>query len=107
MKMFKLYNVLLENKNYGFFSNKSGIPDFDAILFGNQELIPKKYHNWNAEIEWMSPEEYLKECAKLQNTTYKEQFRYILSSNVKQIMDKIDRVMRDGYVEEEKIKRQL
>ena len=76
---------LQNNSSYGYFKNKTNIPDFDAILFNQLSNLPKKYHDWYAEIKFLSAEEYIYECAKLQDTTYQDQFKYIDKSNVEDI----------------------
>lgn len=80
------------NSSYGYFKNKTNIPDFDAILFNQLSNLPKKYHDWYAEIKFLSAEEYIYECAKLQDTSYQDQFKYINKSNVEDIKEN----MRNG-----------
>lgn len=92
----KSLNESLENlnkdNNYGFFKPVSSIPDYDKVLFGKNNELPKKYEFWDAEIKWMSKDEYLMECSRLQNTSYSDQFKYIVGWKVQQIMEK----MKDG-----------
>ena len=83
---------LENNSSYGYFKNKTNIPDFDAILFNQLSNLPKKYHDWFGEIKFLSAEDYIYECAKLQDTTYQDQFKYIDKSNV----DDIKENMRNG-----------
>lgn len=78
-------NESLVNNNYGFFKEKTEIPDYDSILYGRLHQIPKKYEGWQAEIEWMSPEKYFSECAKLQGTSYSSQFDFIVDEKVQGI----------------------
>jgi hypothetical protein len=80
------------NSSYGYFKNKTNIPDFDAILFNQLSNLPEKYHDWYGEIKFLSPEEYLNECARLQDTSYQDQLKYINKSNV----DDIKENMRNG-----------
>jgi len=80
------------NSSYGYFKNKTNIPDFDSILFNQLSNLPQKYHDWYGEIKFLSPEEYINECAKLQDTSYQDQFKYINKSNV----DDIKENMRNG-----------
>jgi hypothetical protein len=75
------------NSSYGFFKNKTNIPDFDAILFNQLSNLPQKYHDWYGEIKFLSPEEYINECAKLQDTSYQDQFKYIDKSNLDDIKE--------------------
>lgn len=83
---------LNEGNSYGFFKTVSSIPDYDKVLFGKNNELPKKYEFWDAEIKWMSKDEYLVECSRLQNTSYSDQFKYIVDWKVQQIMEK----MKDG-----------
>jgi hypothetical protein len=83
---------LNEDNSYGFFKTVSSIPDYDNVLFGKNNELPKKYEFWDAEIKWMSKDEYLVECSRLQNTSYSDQFKYIVDWKVQQIMEK----MKDG-----------
>jgi hypothetical protein len=76
---------LLESESFGFFKDRSSIPDYDAILFGKQDELPQKYAGWMGEIELMSKEDYFKECARLQNTSYSDQFKYIIPDKVEKI----------------------
>lgn len=89
----KSLNESLENlnkdNNYGFFKPVSSIPDYDKVLFGKNNELPKKYEFWGAEIKWMSKDEYLMECSRLQNTSYSDQFKYIVDWKVQQIMEKM------------------
>ena len=80
------------NSSYGYFKNKTNIPDFDSILFNQLSNLPKKYHDWYSEIKFLSVEEYIYECAKLQDTSYQDQFKYIDKSNVNDIKQN----MRNG-----------
>jgi len=80
------------NSSYGYFKNKTNIPDFDAILFNQLSNLPKKYHDWYGEIKFLSPKEYINECARLQDTSYQDQLKYINKSNV----DDIKENMRNG-----------
>lgn len=76
---------LFESENENFFKDRAGIPDYDAILFGKRGELPEKYADWVAEIEWMSKEDYYRECARLQNTGYNDQFKYLIPDKVKKI----------------------
>lgn len=87
MKKFKLtesqYNrlkktLLSENK---YFLDKTTISDYDALINGDE--LPNKYNNYNAEIIYMSPEEYMRKVADIQGTTYEGQSRYVNSDKVK------------------------
>jgi hypothetical protein len=80
------------DSSYGFFKNKTNIPDFDSILFNQLSNLPQKYHDWYGEIKFLSPEEYINECARLQDTSYQDQFKYINKSNV----DDIKENMKNG-----------
>jgi hypothetical protein len=80
------------NSPYGYFKNKTNIHDFDAILFNQLSNLPKKYDDWWGEVKFLSPEEYINECARLQDTSYQDQFKYIDKSNVNDIKEN----MRNG-----------
>lgn len=80
---------LNEDNSYGFFKTVSSIPDYDKVLFGKNNELPKKYEHWEGEIKWMTKEKYLQECSKLQNTSYSDQFRYIIDWKVQRIMEKM------------------
>ena len=75
------------NSSYGFFKNKTSIPYFDSILSNQLSNLPEKYHNWFGEIKFLSAEEYINECAKLQGTSYQQQFKFILKSKVEDIKE--------------------
>jgi hypothetical protein len=75
------------NSSYGFFKNKTNIPYFDYILSNQLSNLPEKYHNWFGEIKFLSAEEYINECAKLQGTSYQQQFKFILKSKVEDIKE--------------------
>jgi len=79
-------------KNYGYFKEKSLVPDYDKILFGKVNELPKKYMDWFAEIKWMTKEQYLMECSKIQNTSYSDQFRYIIENKTQKILE----MMKNG-----------
>lgn len=79
--------MIFESESWGFFKDRTRIPDYDAILFGKQDELPKKYADWVGEIEWMTKEEYFKECARIQNTSYSDQFKYVIPEKVKSIQN--------------------
>lgn len=91
MKIFEIYNQLLESENYGYFKDRAGIHDYDAVLFGKQDELPKKYADWYGEIKFMTKEEYFRECARLQNTSYNDQFKYVVPDKVKKIMENMSK----------------
>ena len=80
---------LNEDNSYGFFKTVSSIPDYDKVLFGKNNELPKKYEYWEGEIKWMTKEKYLEECSKLQNTSYSDQLRYVIDKKVYPIMEKM------------------
>jgi hypothetical protein len=93
--MLKLIKQIIKeelNSSYGYFKNKTNIHDFDAILFNQLSKLPEKYHDWYGEIKFLTLEEYINECARLQGTSYQDQFKYINKSNV----DDIKQNMRNG-----------
>jgi hypothetical protein len=78
---------LNENKSYGFFKTTSSIPDYEKVLAGKNSELPNKYKHWKGEVQWMTKEEYLRECARIQNTSYSDQFRYIIEKKTRVILD--------------------
>lgn len=82
--------LLLESKDYGYFKDRTTVPDYDAILFNKTDELPKMYMNWTGEVKFMTLEEYINECAKLQGTSYEEQFKYINDANVSKIQKNMD-----------------
>lgn len=81
-----IYEELLrESIDYGYFKDKSNIPDYDAILFGLNNRLPKKYDKWVGEIKFMSGEEYFRECAKIAGTDVYSQKEPLLIGNINKI----------------------
>lgn len=81
-----IYEELLrESIDYGYFKDRSNIPDYDAILFGLNNRLPKKYDNWVGEIKFMSGEEYFRECAKIAGTDVYSQKEPLLIGNINEI----------------------
>ena len=66
-------NEMSESNDYGYFKNE----------------LPPKYNGWEASLKMMSKEEYLQKCAKLQETSYIEQYGYIVPEQVKNIENKM------------------
>jgi len=81
-----LRESLLENTN-GFIKNDIDIPDYKDLMLGKYDSLPSKYSNYKAEVKYMTSEEYLREVAKMQNTSYEEQLKIIHTPNVKKIMN--------------------
>jgi len=81
---------LNEDNSYGFFKTVSSIPDYDKVLFGKNNELPKKYEYWDGEIKWMTKEKYLEECSKLQKTSYSDQLRYVIDKKVQRIMEEMN-----------------
>lgn len=83
-------NEMHESNDYGYFKDKSNIHDYDAILFGYfKNELPPKYNGWEASLKMMSKEEYLQKCAKLQETSYSDQYGFIVPEQVKNIENKM------------------
>lgn len=81
-----IYEELLrESIDYGYFKDRSNIPDYDAILFGLNNTLPKKYSNWVGEIKFMSGEEYFRECAKIAGTDVLAQTSPLMIGKIKEI----------------------
>lgn len=83
------YQIIIESESINYFKSKSNIYDFDKVLNNETQDLPKKYENWKGEIVWMTMEEYLKECALLQNTTYADQLNFIIERKVDYIAAKM------------------
>ena len=81
----KLLREGLESNKY--FNLKTGAPDYDNLLSKNYDYVSKKLQSYEAYIEYMTMEEYIKEVAQMQRTSYDEQFKYILKQNVNKIKD--------------------
>jgi hypothetical protein len=81
---------LNENKSYGFFKTTSSIPDYEKVLSGKNSELPNKYKHWKGEVQWMSKEDYFRECARIQNTSYSDQFRYVVDNKVQLIMERME-----------------
>jgi len=81
---------LNENKSYGFFKTTSSIPDYEKVLSGKNSELPNKYKHWKGEVQWMSKEDYFRECARIQNTSYSDQFRYVIDNKVQLIMERME-----------------
>lgn len=81
-------NLISEN----YFQLKTNIPDYDKLLDGKYNELPNQYSNIYATIEYMSPEQYLRECAIIQDTTYADQLTYINKNKV----DELKRKMKSG-----------
>jgi len=84
--------MILESESWGFFKNRTDIPDYDKVLDGKLSELPKYYAGWVGRIKFMSPEKYFREVADMQKTSYARQFEIIRPQNV----DKIAANMRDG-----------
>jgi hypothetical protein len=78
---------LNDDKSYGFFKTTSSIPDYEKVLAGKNSELPNKYESWKGEVQWMTKEEYLRECARIQNTSYSDQFRYVIEKKTRVILD--------------------
>ena len=81
---------LNDNKSYGFFKTTSSIPDYEKVLAGKNSELPNKYKHWKGEVQWMSKEDYFRECARIQNTSYSDQFRYVVDNKVQLIMGSME-----------------
>lgn len=91
MKLF-IKKLLRENLEYGYFKDKTTIPDFDALRKGLYYELPKSYQNLEAWVEFMTKDEYIRECAKLQGTSFNQQLSFINDNKVKEYV----KAMKDG-----------
>lgn len=74
------------------FKSITNIPDFDKLRDGKYDELPPKYSNMSARVVNMSPEQYFDYCAKIQGTTYEQQFSYLR----KEVVDKLIGLMDGG-----------
>lgn len=64
----------------------------ENIYFNIPNTLPTPNNNEEIDIEYMSGEEYIKQCARLQGTSVQEQYKFIDKNNV----DKIKNQMENG-----------
>jgi hypothetical protein len=90
----KLLRETLLKESYGPFKDSTMVPDYEKLKNGNYDELPSYYRDMHAEIVYMSPKEYLALCAKLQGTSYEEQFNIVNGPNglskVNKLIDLID-----------------
>jgi hypothetical protein len=72
------------------FRDVTNIPDYDKLKAGKYDEIPSRYSNMVAYVEHMSPEDYLRECANIQGTTYEQQLKYISDNKVLKLIGLIE-----------------
>ena len=88
----KLLRESLLNETENVFKSVTNIPDYDKLKDGKYDELPGKYSNMSARVVNMSPEQYFKYCAKIQGTTYEQQFSYLRN----EVVDKISNLMDSG-----------
>lgn len=86
----KLLRESLLNESYDVFKDTTGIPDYEQLKNGNYDDLPTKYGDMEARVEYMSPEQYIKRCAKQQDTTYEQQLHFINKNRVEQLKHLIE-----------------
>lgn len=79
--------LLRENLSYGYFKDKTSIPDFDALKNGLYDELPPIYQKQEAHVVFMSKNEYLYECANLQGGSATQQEAYIDNHKVELYME--------------------
>jgi len=79
--------LLRENLSYGYFKDKTSIPDFDALKNDLYNELPPVYQKQEAHVVFMSKNEYLYECANLQGGSVEQQEAYINKHKVEQYME--------------------
>jgi hypothetical protein len=84
--------LLRENIQYGYFKDKTAVPDFDALKNGLYDELPSQYQKMEAFVQFMDADQYLNECARMQGTTYDQQLSYINQDKV----TKYVQAMREG-----------
>lgn len=72
------------------FRDVTNIPDYDKLKAGKYDEIPSRYSNMVAYVKHMSPEDYLRECANIQGTTYEQQLKYISADNVSKLIGLVE-----------------
>lgn len=110
----KLLRETLLKESYGPFKDSTMVPDYEKLKNGNYDELPSYYRDMHAEIVYMSPKEYLASCAKLQDTSYEEQFSIVNGPNgllkVNNLIDLIDSGVKlnmpylnfvNGYISQE------
>lgn len=88
----KLLRESLLNETENVFKSITNIPDYDKLKDGRYDELPSKYSNMSAKVVNMSPVDYFKYCAKIQGTTYEQQFSYLR----KVVVDKLIGLMDSG-----------
>lgn len=88
----KLLRESLLNETENVFKSITNIPDYDKLKDGRYDELPSKYSNMSARVVNMSPADYFKYCAKIQGTTYEQQFSYLR----KVVVDKLIGLMDSG-----------
>lgn len=88
----KLLRESLLNETENVFKGITNIPDYDKLKDGRYDELPSKYSNMSARVVNMSPADYFKYCAKIQGTTYEQQFSYLR----KVVVDKLIGLMDGG-----------
>jgi hypothetical protein len=88
----KLLRESLLNETESMFKSVTNIPDYDKLKDGKYNELPSKYSNMSARVVNMSPSDYFKYCAKIQGTTYEQQFSYLR----KVVVDKLIGLMDGG-----------
>lgn len=86
----KLLRESLFNESVDVFKSITNIPDYDKLKDGRYDELPSRYSNISASVVNMSPEEYFKYCAKIQGTTYEQQFSYLRKEVVDKLIDLMD-----------------
>jgi hypothetical protein len=76
--------LLREALSENFFKDKTNIPDYDALLNKDYDQLPNEYKTQKAFVVYLTKNEYIAECAKLQDTTIEQQYQYINQNKVNQ-----------------------
>lgn len=86
----------LINETYGPFKDSTMVPDYEKLKNGKYDELPSYYHNMEAVVVHMSPREYLESCAKLQETSYEEQFNIVNGPYGSSKVDKLIELINSG-----------
>lgn len=88
----KLLRESLLSESESVFKSITNIPIYDKLKDGRYDELGGKFTNISARVVNMSPSDYFKYCAKIQGTTYEQQFSYLR----KVVVDKLIGLMDDG-----------
>ena len=86
----KVLSESFENLSYGYFKDKTAIPDFDALKKGLYDELPKVYQKQEAFVDFMTKDAYIHECAVMQRTSDAQQLTFIDKNKVQEYMSAME-----------------